>query len=101
MSRTREAVISRPRECEALRESGFYPGAAFLFLKGINMTFIGWIAWNVKTQKPGSGAYYSSGAKVYKSEAIAKAAVKGRIKWAGEEFTFHKAYAEVEAPPEK
>lgn len=65
------------------------------------MTHIGWIAWNVKTQKPGSGAYYSSGAKVYKSEAIARAAVAGRIKWAKEEFTFHKAYAEVTVEPPK
>jgi len=65
------------------------------------MTHIGWIAWNTKTQKPGSGSYYSSGAKVYKSEAIARAAVAGRVKYYEEEFTFHKAYAEVTVEPPK
>ena len=64
------------------------------------MTCIGWIAWNTKTQKPGSGAYYSSGAKVYKSEAIARAAVKERV-LRGDKFTFHKAYAEVTVEPPK
>lgn len=65
------------------------------------MTFIGWIAWNTKAGKVGGDSYCPAGRRVYKTEALARAAVaRGYV--CGQEFTFHKAYAEVpDANPSK
>ena len=58
-----------------------------------NRIELGYVAINVQTNKATSGAYYSAGAKVYKSEAVARAATRHRHK--PKDLIFVKAYAEI------
>ena len=54
---------------------------------------LGWVAIQKKTKKATSGAYYSAGAKVYKTEAVARAATRRHDQ---KNLIFAKAFAEIE-----
>ena len=58
-----------------------------------NRISLGWVAIEKKTLKGSSGAHYRSGCKAYKSEALAKAAIRQRYKV--DDYHFTEAFAEV------
>lgn len=58
---------------------------------------IGVVAIDRKTGKPSSGSHYTAGAKVYKSEPMARAAVRYKEESRGDEYDFVPAFIERKA----
>lgn len=56
---------------------------------------LGTVVLDKKTLQPYAGGQYSAGAKVYKSEGMARSATKNR-----KNFIYVKAYAEIPVTPE-